>query len=235
VPDGPRAVVFDLDGTLVDTAADIHAVLAEVMAEAGLAAPGLPAVRGMIGDGARVLVERALAAVGLAAGSGPADRLHRRFGARYAEVPCRHSAPYPGARELLDRLRADDWRTGLCTNKPHAATLGLLRALDLEDRLDAVVGGDRLPGGVRKPDPGHLAAVLAELDVPAARAVMVGDSRNDLLTARALGVPCVLVGYGYTAVPAGELGADTVIGALAELPTALPRLRRPPPPPRPRP
>jgi phosphoglycolate phosphatase len=186
--------VFDLDGTLVETAADIHAVLAEVLAEAGLAAPPPAAVRAMIGDGARVLIERALAAVDSACDP---IALHRRFVARYTEVPCRHSAPFAGAADVLATLRRAGWRLGLCTNKPQAATLGLLDALGLRPAFGSVIGGDRLPG-IRKPDPRHLAAVLAELDAPPHAAVMVGDSRNDLLTARALGVACVLVSFGYT-------------------------------------
>jgi phosphoglycolate phosphatase len=224
VPEHPRAVVFDLDGTLVDTAGDIHAILAEVLAEAGLAAPDRDGVRAMIGDGARALIERALGAIGQPATNAVVDRLHRRFGERYAEVPCRHSVPYEGARELLATLRADGWRLGLCTNKPQSATVGLLRALHLHDAFDGIVGGDRLPG-VRKPDPAHLAAVLGEIGVTASRAVMVGDSRNDLLAARALSVPCILVSFGYTAVPARGLGADLVVDRLAEVPAAIARLR----------
>jgi phosphoglycolate phosphatase len=213
-------VIFDLDGTLVETAADIHAVLAEIFAEAGLAAPPLPAVRGMIGDGARVLVERALAAAGAAA---DLDRLHARFVARYAEEPCRHSAPYDGAVDLLAALCRDGWRLGLCTNKPQAPTLGLLETLDLAAAFSSVIGGDSLPG-IRKPDPRHLSAVLAELGVPPSRALMVGDSRNDLLPARVLGVPCILVSFGYTPTPARELGADAVVDRLHELPDALRRI-----------
>ncbi len=215
--DNARAVVFDLDGTLVDTAADIHAVLAELFAEAGFAAPPLPAMRNMLGDGAQVLIERALAAVGQSADPGP---LHRRFVDRYAACPYRHSAPYDGAVELLAALRRDGWRLGLCTNKPQAPTLGLLEALDLTAAFGSVIGGDHLPR-IRKPDPRHLAAVLGELEVPPSRAVMVGDSRNDLLTARALAVPCVLVAFGYTPVPARDLGADTVVDSLRELPAVL--------------
>ena len=177
----------------------------------------------MIGDGARVLIERALAAAGAAAAAAEVDPLHRRFVDRYAEVPCRHSAPYPGARELLADLRRDGWRLGLCTNKPQAPTLGLLAALDLAASFDAVVGGDAVPGA-RKPDPRHLAATLDRLEVAAGAAVMVGDSRNDLLPARALGVPCVLVSFGYTAVPARDLGADAVIDRLADLRDVLVRL-----------
>ena len=87
-----------------------------------------------------------------------------------------------------------------------------------------MVGGDRLPG-IRKPDPAHLAAVLAELGTTPERAVMVGDSRNDLVTASALGVPCILVSFGYTAVPARELGAAAVVDRLADVPAAIARLR----------
>ena len=215
--DTARAVVFDLDGTLVETAGDIHAVLAEIFVEAGLAAPPLPAVRGMIGDGARVLIERALAAAGAAA---DLDRLHARFVARYAEEPCRHSRAYDGAHELLADLRGAGWRLGLCTNKPQAPTEALLQVLGLGTAFDAVIGGDRLPG-IRKPDPRHLAAVLAGLAVAPAAAVMVGDSRNDLLTARALQVPCILVSFGYTPVPASELGADAVVDSLRLVPALL--------------
>ncbi|MEK0082246.1 phosphoglycolate phosphatase [Benzoatithermus flavus] len=223
MPDGLEALVFDLDGTLVETAADLHLVLEEILSEVGLAAPPLAAVRGMIGDGARVLIERALAMIGAPAEPVLVDRLFARFRERYAEEPCRASTPYPGARELLRTMRERGIRMGLCTNKPQAATEGLLAALDLAPFFASAIGGDRLP--VRKPDPGHLAAVLADLGATPAAAVMVGDSRNDLLTARGLEVPCVLVSFGYTSVPARELGADAVIDRLADLPEALVRLR----------
>lgn len=133
--DYPRAVVFDLDGTLVGTAADIDAVLAEVLAEAGLTAPTLPAARGMIGEGPRILVERALDAMGHHA---DVDALHRCFTPRYAELPCRYSTPFVGAVELLAALRGDGWRIGLCTNKPRAPTVGLLQALGLETAFDSI-------------------------------------------------------------------------------------------------
>lgn len=213
-------MVFDLDGTLIDTAADIHAVLAETLVESGHEAPDLAAVRGMIGDGARVLIERAAARVEADVNI---DALHRRFTQRYAEVPCRYSAPYPGAVALLQELRAAGMRLGLCTNKPQAPTLGLLEALGLGDAFDVVIGGDVLHG-VRKPDPAHLEAVLAALEAPVPATVMVGDSRNDLLAARGVAVPCVLVSFGYTAVPARELGADAVIDRLDQLPALLEKL-----------
>jgi phosphoglycolate phosphatase len=224
--DSFTTLVFDLDGTLVETAADLHLVLSEVLAEAGLAAPELTAVRGMIGDGARVLIERALAATGVPADPALVDRLFARFRERYAEVPCRLSEPYPGARELLEGLTGRGVRLGLCTNKPEAATRGLLEALGIARFFASAIGGDRLP--VRKPDPGHLAAVLADMGVSTGEVAMVGDSRNDLLTARGLSVPCVLVSFGYTTVPASELGADAVVDRLADLPEALARLTQRP-------
>lgn len=223
---GLAAVVFDLDGTLVDTAADLHLVLAEVLGAEGFAAPSAAETRGMIGDGARVLVERALAAADTPPEPLLVDRLFERFRSRYAEVPCRASTLYPGARELLERLAAEGVALGLCTNKPQGATMGLLRALDLDERFGAVIGGDVLR--VRKPDPGHLAAVLDRLGAGPQQAVMVGDSHNDLCAARGLEMRCVLVSFGYTAEPAAELGADAVIDRLADLDDALRRLDSPP-------
>ncbi|MGD9510234.1 MAG: HAD-IA family hydrolase [Geminicoccaceae bacterium] len=192
-------------------------MLADVLGENGHAAPDLATVHGMIGDGARVLIERAVARIGAEL---DVDALNDRFRQRYAEVPCRHSVPYPGATALLRELRAAGMRLGLCTNKPQAATLGLLEALGLMDAFDAVIGGDLIKG-VRKPDPAHLRAVLAALEAPGSSAVMVGDSRNDLLAARGAAIPCVLVSFGYTAVPARELGADAVIDRLDQLPALL--------------
>lgn len=218
------AIVFDLDGTLVETAADLHAVLAEILAERGLAAPPLDAVRGMIGDGARVLIERAFMALGYPADPPLVAELHERFLVRYAEVPCRASHAYAGAHDVLEDLAARGLRLGLCTNKPQAATEGLLRALDLHRFFNAIVGGDQVER--RKPDPAHLQAVLDHLGADPASAVMVGDSRNDVLAARALGLPCILVSWGYTLVPVRELRPEAMIDRFADLPTALQQLSR---------
>jgi phosphoglycolate phosphatase len=214
-----RAVVFDLDGTLVDSAPDLHLVLDELMGEIGMAAPSLESIRTMVGDGARALIVRAFAAAGRAPEADELELLYARFLARYSAEPCRASTVFEGGLACLERLGREGVRLGLCTNKPQAPTLGLLDMLGLQDRFASVIGGDRLP--VRKPDPKHLEAVLDELGVPPDAALMVGDSRNDLLTARALGVPCILVSFGYTAVPAAELGADLVIDRLAALPEAM--------------
>ncbi len=215
----PRAAVFDLDGTLIDSAPDLHLLLAELLAEQGLGAPSLEAVRDMVGDGTRALVARALAAIGRPAGEETLDRLHGRFLALYEASPCRLTRPYAHAEATLARLADRGTRLGLCTNKPQRITELLLEAVGLRRYFAAIVGGDVLP--VRKPDPAHLAEVLRRLGAGPASAVMVGDSRNDLLSARGAGMACILVSFGYSKVPAADLGADAVIDDLARLPEAL--------------
>lgn len=219
-----QAIVFDLDGTLVETAPDLHLVLGEVMQTQGLDAPPLSAVHGMIGDGARVLLERALAAAGEERSQDELDRLYADFIDRYTREPCRASHLYDGVITALEGLRAQGARLAVCTNKPQRPSELLLEALEVAQYFDAIVGGDALD--VRKPHPGHLQAALDRMQGDRDDAVMVGDSRNDLLTARALGVPCILVSFGYTTVPARELGADRVIDRFDELGQALNEVRQ---------
>ncbi|MDX6748734.1 phosphoglycolate phosphatase [Geminicoccaceae bacterium 1502E] len=219
-----RAVVFDLDGTLVETAPDLHRVLAAVLAERGLPAPTLAELRHMVGDGARALIERGFAAAGTALDGDELDRLYARFIDLYVEKPCRDSYAFEGVEEVLTALAADGHSLGVCTNKPQRPSELLLEKLGLARHFASVVGGDAL--AVRKPHPDHLRAVLETLGAQADRAVMVGDSRNDLATARALGVPCILVSFGYTTVPAHELGAEVVVDRFADVATAVTRLAR---------
>jgi phosphoglycolate phosphatase len=219
----PRAVVFDLDGTLVDTAADLHRVLRSLMDEEGLPTPSLPSLRAMVGDGAKALLARAFTAADVTPAPARLDALYDEFLTRYTAEPCQFSTLYDGAAAVLDELKGAGCRLGLCTNKPQQPSERLLEALGVADRFACIIGGDVL--NVRKPDPLHLQAVLRELQVPAAEAVMVGDSRNDVVTAHAAGLPCVLVSFGYTTVPVAELGAELVIDRLTELPAALASLR----------
>ncbi len=215
-----RAAIFDLDGTLVETLPDIHAVLAELLTEIGVPVPTRERVRRMIGDGARMLLVRALAEAGRPTGEDAAiEGLYRRFVALYERHPCRHSTVFPGVFDCLDWLRRRNVKLGVCTNKPQIASEQLLEALGLAPYFESVVGGDRAIA--RKPDPAHPAAVLTELGATPDRAIMVGDSRNDLLAARASGLPCILVRHGYGPDPADRLGADRVIDDLAALPSLL--------------
>jgi phosphoglycolate phosphatase len=213
------AVVFDLDGTLVDTAADLQAHVNAVLGELGRPELALADVRLLVGDGARTLLRRGLEASGGVPPGVDLDRLYARFLARYTADPARFSTAHEAVAPVLERLQAQGLRLGVCTNKPQAPTARLLAALGLDRFFEAIVGGDAVPA--KKPDSGHLAAVLERLDAAPARAVMVGDSGNDLLAARALCAPCILVSFGYTPVPARALGADRVIDRFAELPAAL--------------
>jgi phosphoglycolate phosphatase len=217
------AVVFDLDGTLVDTAPDLHAHLNEMLAELGRPGLTLAAIRPMIGDGARALLQRGLEVSGGPPASADLDALVLEFLTRYTAQPVRHGAVYDGVVAVLSALEAAGVGLGVCTNKAQAPSERVLAALGLGRWFPVVIGGDRL--AVRKPDPGHLRAVLERLGARPARAVMVGDSATDLATARAVGLPCVLVSFGYTPIPAAALGADRVIDHMGELPDALAGLR----------
>lgn len=217
------AVVFDLDGTLVDTAPDLSAHVNDVLAELDRSPLALDAVRGMIGDGAWTLLHRGLEL----SGGVPADfdALFARYLERYTARPMRYGAVFAGVVEVLEGLQAGAVKLGVCTNKAQAPTDALLRATGLDRFFRATIGGDALP--VKKPDAAHLRTVLDRLEADHARAVFVGDSATDLATARAAGVPCVLVSFGYTRVAARDLGADRVIDHFADLPAALHALAEP--------
>jgi phosphoglycolate phosphatase len=208
-----KAILFDLDGTLVDSAGDLRDALNALLAEEGLAPLDLEAVKGMIGDGVARLVERGLAARGAGL-----DRLPARV-ARFMELyeanAARLTRPYPQLAETLESLRKRGLRLAVVTNKPHAATMRILEALDLARFFDAVVGGDTLSR--RKPDPAPLLHAMRALDAAPAETLMVGDNHHDVAAARAAGVPVAVVAYGYGRRPAAELGADRVLDSFAAL------------------
>ncbi len=219
-----EAVVFDLDGTLIDSAPDLRTAVNRMLADRGRRGLGLGAVTAMVGDGVHKLVERALAATGKETPTdGEIARATRRFIDFYEGHGADLTRAYAGAVEALKCLRDEGYALGICTNKPHRATCGILGALDLEGYFSAVLGGDSLDG-VRKPDPRHLLAVLERLGATRGNAVMVGDTENDVAAARGAGVPVIAVAFGYAKVPAAELGADAVIGHFDELPDAIRRL-----------
>lgn len=217
-----NALVFDLDGTLIDSVPDLQAALNEMLREIGK--PPLPraAVRGMIGDGTAALVAR-----GLAASNVPAASLAEclpRFLALYEADPVSRTRPYPGVPHVLASLVAEGRRLAICTNKPQRATLAVLRGLGLDGLFAAVVGGDVL--SVKKPDPGHVIGTITALAATIDDAVMIGDSENDVAAARAAGVPVVLVRYGYARVPLADIPADLQIDDFPSLPAALAAFER---------
>ncbi len=216
--------MFDLDGTLVDSAPDIMMVLNATLAAERLAPFDVDGVKAMVGGGSRRLIERALTARGETADSGRVDRLVDAFERIYADNPCSATRVYPGAVALLEALTARGIRIGLCTNKPGSATLPLLDALDLTRHFGAVVTGS--DGFAKKPDAAMLAAALAKLNCTAVDGVMVGDSAADAGCARAAGCPVVLVSFGYAHEPVSALKADAVVDSLAEVLHVLPSLAR---------
>ncbi len=211
------AVLFDLDGTLVDSARDLMDAVNAVLAEEGLRAVDLDETRAMIGDGARVLLERALARTGGDPGAAPG--LLPRLLALYEAGASRHTRPYPGVVETLEALRAAGLRLAVVTNKPERAARLVLADMGLDRYFEAVIGGDTLPR--RKPDPAPVHEALRRLGVAPDRAAMVGDNHHDVEAGRAAGLRVVAVSYGYAHRPPAELGADRLIDAFAELPAAL--------------
>ena len=210
-----NVLIFDLDGTLVDSAPDLHRALNAVLAEQGRAPVSLTGIRAMVGDGAARLVERGFAETGAPCTAAALPALVDRFLVHYRAGRHALTTPFPGVTATLAELRSRGCRLGICTNKPYAPTMEILEVLGLTGLFGVVTGGDSLP--VRKPDPGHLLGTLDLLDSPAAAAVMVGDSVNDVAVARAAGVPAIVVSYGYTRVPAAELGGDVLVDAFADI------------------
>lgn len=219
-PDSLKAVVFDLDGTLIDSAPDLHTALNRLLAGQRRPALTIEQVKMMIGDGVAKLIERAFAATGEAIAALELAAMAAAFLADYEMNSAVLTRPFPAVAETLARIKGAGYELGLCTNKPQAATLQILASLKLAEHFQAVIGGDLL-AGVRKPDPRHLLAVLERLGVAASRAVMVGDNANDVAAAEGAGMPVILVTFGYSRIPAAELGADAVIGCFDELPAAL--------------
>lgn len=211
-------IVFDLDGTLVDTAPDLTASLNTVLTADGAAAVSLATGRSMIGGGVRVLVSRAYAAAGI--DLSPADLSARvdRFIEDYRSHIARESRPYPGLIDALHWLAAQGARLAVCTNKRTDLSIALLRALDLAGRFAAIVGADLAPAA--KPDPRHLNLAIERAGGRIDQAVMVGDTRLDALVARAASVPLILVDFGYADAPVETFQPDVLISHFSALPDA---------------
>jgi len=220
----PESVIFDLDGTLVDTSPDLTAALNAVLMREGRPIVPEDDVRHMVGRGARVLIERAMAGSGAPVLPDDAAALVQHFLDHYDANIAVHSKPFASAEIVARRLAARGHRLGVCTNKPEALSLKLLDALKLRDLFPAILGADSRP--YRKPDPRHLLDTIAAAGGRRESAVLVGDSETDVLTARAANVPIIIVSFGYTETPARELGADIVIDHFDALEQALAALGR---------
>lgn len=220
----PRAVVWDLDGTLIDSAADLAAVLNGLLSDHGLPTHGLERVRGMIGGGIPRLVERGWAASGGAPPEGGMAALSARFIERYAACATDRTTLYPGVAEALAELSRRGVGQAVCTNKVAAISRSIVRDLGIADHFAAVIGGDST--AAKKPHPLPLRACLEALAVAPENAVMVGDSAVDFEAGRAAGLPVVLLRQGYSREPVDGLGAAAVIDDVSGLIDALAALRQ---------
>lgn len=214
----PEAVVFDLDGTLVDSAPDMASALNQVLAELSLPPYEVARVRGLIGGGVPKLIERALRPHGRMG----SEALVARFMEVYVPRATEASRLYDGVEPELKRLTADGVKCGVCTNKPGGVTRQILEVLGIARFMTSVVGGDT--GLPKKPDSAPMLRVLGQLGVTPDKAVSVGDSGVDVALARAVGMPVVLVSYGYTKIPPAELGGDMLVDGFSQLPAAITRL-----------
>lgn len=209
------AVVFDLDGTLADTAHDIREALVRALAAEKLPPVDLASVRLMIGGGPRLLVKRALHRLGVDTESSLVERLTAAFHREYKGQNNKLSKLFNGVESTLHQLHAAGIRIGLCSNKPDDLCRMLTRNFSLGRYFDEILGsGDELP---KKPDPAPLLRIIERLGVSTDDTLYVGDSATDVATARAAGVPVMLVSYGYTLRAPGQLGADAVIDSIGEL------------------
>ena len=216
------ALVFDLDGTLVDTAPDLLGAMNAVLMQEGRETIDPTTLRHMVGFGARSLIEQAMAATGERILAERLPALVDSFVSHYRERIADESRPFPYVVETLSHFQRRGLAMGVLTNKPHELTVPLLDKLDLTKHFGAIHGAGRY--AYVKPDPRVLNHLLDELGAKRDRAVMIGDSATDVATARAAGIPVIVLSYGYTPIPAAELGADAVIDRFSDLPSILNKL-----------
>jgi phosphoglycolate phosphatase len=215
----PQTLVFDLDGTLIDTAPDLVDTLNVVFAREGLPAIDYNTARNLIGGGARGMIAHGIEAEGLVLTPVKLDRLFADFIAYYSEHIADRSRPFPGLTDALDTLSARGHRLAVCTNKLERLALLLLNELKLAERFAFICGQDTF--GIQKPDPEIFRRTVAAAGGDPQCAIMIGDSLTDIRTARAAGVPVIAVDFGYSENPVSELGPDRVISHFAQLPGSI--------------
>lgn len=219
-----RTIVFDLDGTLVDTAPDLIDALNFILAREGMPPVPLQSARTMIGAGARKLLERGLELDGRETSASELSRLTDDFIAYYADHIADSSRPFDGLEAALDDLASHGYRLAVCTNKLEWLSKRLLDRLALSTRFAAICGADTF--GVAKPDPAIFRQTVARAGGDVTSAIMVGDAGPDVGVARRAGVPVIGVSFGYTEVPIADLKPDRVIDHMSELRAAIDALAR---------
>jgi phosphoglycolate phosphatase len=212
-------VVFDLDGTLIDTAPDLIATLNTILGREGLPPVAFAVARNMVGGGARAMLERALKAEGLMPVAAHVERLCDQFIEHYAAHIADRSRPFPGVEAALDALAHRGCRLAVCTNKLEWLARKLLGALGLVERFAAICGADTF--GLQKPDAAILHGTVARAGGRSDRAIMVGDAITDIAVARAAGIAVIAVDFGYTETPVAALGPDRIVSSFAALPEVV--------------
>lgn len=218
-------IVFDLDGTLVDTAPDLIGTLNLVLTLEKIPPVPFEKARAMIGGGVRPLIEEALIEQQRHLGEATVDALFAEYIRHYQEHIADLSRPYPGCEDALEALDAQGFTLAVCTNKYEFLSVRLLDALGLKDRFVAICGQDTFP--MKKPDPEMLVRTIQQAGGDITRAVMVGDSNTDVRTARAAGIPIIGVDFGYTDIPMAELSPDRLISHFEQLPAQVMELLQP--------
>lgn len=213
--------IFDLDGTLIDTAPDLIASLNHAIAPVGLAPYGVEDTKTLVGRGVRVMIERAFEHRDRSLDEDTFDACFERFSEHYRAGIPGESHPYPGIVAALDRLKSAGFDLAVCTNKRESFTMPLLDALDLTGYFTAITGGDTF--AFRKPDPRHVLETIARASGDVANAVMVGDSSNDIDAGKGAGAATIAVTFGYADRPVADMAADRMISHFDELTPDLAR------------
>ncbi len=214
-----RTILFDLDGTLIDTAPDLAATMNVLLERHGRPTLDAQSVRHLVGEGARVMMARAWADTGTPASEAELDELFADFLEYYIDNVADFSTPFPGVEEVLISLISSGAKLAVCTNKPDVPTHRLLEALDFTKYFGAVIGADTI--SERKPHPAPLLEAIARVQGTADHAVMVGDSKTDIHAARAANLPVIAVTFGYTSEPVHVFEPDHLIDHFHELPGAI--------------
>ena len=212
-------IVFDLDGTLIDTAPDLVDTLNVVFAREGWPPVPYETARNTIGGGAKMMIARGIAAEGIAVAPAKLEQLFADFIAHYTEHLADRSRPFPGLTDALDVLASGGCRFAVCTNKLERLSVLLLKQLKLADRFAAICGQDTF--GIQKPDPEVLRRTVTAAGGSLPHAIMIGDSVTDIRTARAAGIPVIAVDFGYSDRPVSEFGPDRIISHFAQLRSAI--------------
>ena len=215
----PSAVIFDLDGTLVDSARDLSCALNHVLRRDKRPEIDLDHVRHMVGDGAKALIIKGYTETGSLPSDMELKEILQEFLKYYSENITKKTIIFPGVLNILKKLSEQDIPLGLCTNKVMSLTTKLMSEIGLADYFDVIIGGDSFDW--QKPDPRHISSTLEILGGDPNRAIMVGDSSNDILAAREAGLKSICVSFGYSKIPVSQLKPDAIIDHYVDFFTAL--------------